>query len=292
MSNNNLKKEIQGNDGLATELRNRFIPSGEDLARKAQQTVIAKYGGSSTSSIVSCSPSNVDEVLCELLDTEYGLYLEHEAKALEQLLQVTLSDKNRYPNTYALVSQALEILQQGTGSTQELTQIAQLLYPLYREVEQSFAQSRRSRAGGSAQYHVEFLLDQLGYKGLYAKQCALNGTVDFLFPSKEMWQKDRRRCTILSVKRSLRERYKQIFEELGLTRGLTIYLLVSETYEEAEKDITVSKVDSLNQQNVYLVVRERVKQRFQDKANVLGFNQFFCEELPRLKSSWGNSENP
>jgi hypothetical protein len=34
-----------------------------------------------------------------------------------------------------------------------------------------------------------------------------------------MWEKDRLRCTVLSVKRTLRERYKQVFEELSATRG-------------------------------------------------------------------------
>jgi hypothetical protein len=112
---------------------------------------------------------------------------------------------------------------------------------------ESFAQSRKTRAGGSAHYHIEFILDELGYKGLYERQRILNGTVDFLFPSFEMWQKDRRRCTVLSVKRTLRKRYKQVSEELSATRGLVFYLLSTHTESEAQKNITQEKFQRLNE---------------------------------------------
>ncbi len=102
-----------------------------------------------------------------------------------------------------------------------------------------------------------------------------------------MWQKDRRRCTVLSIKRTLRERYKQVFEELSATRGLVLYLLSTQTESEAQKDITQEKVQRLNEQNVYLIVRDVIKQgRFPQEANVLGFTDFFCKELPRLKDRW------
>ena len=71
-----------------------------------------------------------------------------------------------------------------------------------------------------------------------------------------------------------------------------MYLLVSETEDESRKDITKEKIQSLNEQNIYLVVRESIKRRFLDKANVLGFNQFFCEELARLSQGWGNIQTP
>jgi hypothetical protein len=122
---------------------------------------------------------------------------------------------------------------------------------------------------------------------LYERQRKLNGTVDFLFPSLAMWEKDRRRCTVLSVKRTLRERYKQVFEELTATRGLTMYLMSTQTEAEAQKDITAEKVQVISQQNVYLVVRDAIKQaRFASEASVLGFTEFFCNELPRLRAGW------
>ena len=95
----------------------------------------------------------------------------------------------------------------------------------------------------------------------------MKGKVDFLFPSHQAWKHDWRRCVIVSIKRSLRERYKQVFEELSIAQS-TVYLFVTETYEEAKKDITAPKVRGLNEQNVYLVVRDEIKNmRFSAHVN-------------------------
>jgi len=115
-----------------------------------------------------------------------------------------------------------------------------------------------------------------------------NEKVDFLFPSRQAWDRDWRRCIIVSIERSLRERYKQVFEELSIAQG-TVYLFATETYEEAEKDITKSKVERLNEQNVYLVVRDRIKDTcFSEEVNVIGFTAFITEELPNHRARWAN----
>jgi hypothetical protein len=179
-------------------------------------------------------------------------------------------------------------LEQRDSETREtLIAVSRRLSQFYKLLMESFAQSRKTRAGVSAQYHVEFILNQLGYQDLFERQRKLNGTVDFLFPSFAMWQKDQRRCTVLSLKRTLRERHKQVCEELLATRGLTVYLMSTQTESEAQKDITAEKVQRLNEQNVYLVVRDAIKQkRFPEETSVLGFTDFFCKELPRLKKNW------
>lgn len=160
--------------------------------------------------------------------------------------------------------------------------------PLYQRVEQSFAQGRKSRAGGSPQYHLQRLMENAGYADEFETQQVLNGTVDCLFLSRQAWDRDWRRCIIVSIKRSLRERYKQVFEELSIAQG-TVYLFATETYEEAEKDITKSKVERLNEQNVYLVVRDRIKDTcFSEDVNVIGFTAFITEELPNHRARWAN----
>jgi hypothetical protein len=233
----------------------------------------------------------VNDFLCSLVDDEYEIYLEVERElietAIESFLKAGEEERRKYPNLNRLILQVQTQILRGSDPIKTLIEISKPLAHFYKLLMESFAQSRKTRAGGSAQYHIEFILDELGYKGLYERQRILNGTVDFLFPSFEMWQKDRRRCTVLSVKRTLRERYKQVFEELSATRGLVLYLLSTQTESEAQKDITQEKVQRLNEQNVYLIVRDVIKQgRFSQEANVLGFTDFFCKELPRLKERW------
>lgn len=144
-----------------------------------------------------------------------------------------------------------------------------------------------TRTGGSSQYHLQRLLELAGYDGEFETQQILKGTVDFLFPSLEAWQHDRRRCVVVSIKHSLCERYKQVFEELGITRGLTIYLFITETLREAKGDLTAPKIQRLNEQNIYLVVRDEIKRtRFPDANNVIAFTAFIQKELPARRVQW------
>jgi hypothetical protein len=282
MRGEDLRKEIFGNEGFANWLRREKL-SPKTLAQKAQERTQAKLG------VLNCE--KVNDFLCSLVDDEYEIYLDVERElietAIENFLKAGEEERRKYPNLSRLILQVQTQIIRSSDPIETLIEISKPLAHFYKLLMESFAQSRKTRAGGSAQYHIEFILDELGYKGLYERQRILNGTVDFLFPSFEMWQKDRRRCTVLSVKRTLRERYKQVFEELSATRGLVLYLLSTQTESEAQKDITQEKVQRLNEQNVYLIVRDGIKQgRFSQEANVLGFTDFFCKELPRIKDRW------
>jgi hypothetical protein len=282
MSTERLREEILGSDGFASWLRKERL-SGKALAERAQARIQGELGA------VSCA--NVNDYLCRLLDVEYEIYLELERELIEDAIEAFLDASEGRQRKYPALRSLLEALQGHLAANREpresLIAVSKSLAQFYKLLTESFAQSRKTRAGGSAQYHVEFILNQLGYQGLYERQCKLNGTVDFLFPSLAMWEKDRRRCTVLSVKRTLRERYKQVFEELSATRGLTMYLMSTQTEAEAKRDITAKKVQVISQQNVYLVVRDAIKKkRFANEASVLGFTDFFCKELRRLKAGW------
>lgn len=256
-----LKKEIQGRKGIVSLARKQFIPTGEELANLAWERV-SFADRELTSKEVN---ANFNDYLCELIDTEYQIYLECEERCINQgvlELAVAPAAVDNFPIIRKLVDSVLDVLRDTSYSEiEKLTVISTRMRPFYKFVEQSFAQGRMSRAGGSSQYHLKRLLELSGYSGEFETQRVLNGTVDFLFPSLEAWKVDHRRCVIVSMKRSLRERYKQVFEELGITGGITVYLLTTETYAESLNDVTKPKVKRLNQQNIYLVVRDEIKQK-------------------------------
>lgn len=279
----NLHHEILGPKGLASYIRNKYVPTGAKLAEEARSRVMGEPPRP-----LRCD--NLNEILCQLLDIEYDIYKEYEREALQQFPSIVLEDKavrKKFPEVYRLINGIADKIKMRNLPPAEIIQeVIGKVQPVYSLLEQSFAQSRRSRAGGSAQHHVEYVLTQLGYKGLYERQCVLNGTVDFLFPSKQMWEQDKRRCTILSIKRSLRERYKQVYEELNITKGLTVYLMVTETEREAGRDISEEKVKKLSDQNIYLVVRDEIKSGFDECPSVMGFTHFFCSELQVRRQKW------
>lgn len=283
----NLKTELQGANGLVNHVRNKFIPSGEKLAEEAWKHVSFADRRVTAEDV----HQNFNQYFSELVDVEYQLYLNYEEKCITKgVIQYALRNTTRrkYPMVSDLVGEALHVLNsRGTEGAKKLSEIGAKLRPFYKLVEQSFAQSRMTRAGGSSQYHLKTLLEIAGYRGEFQMQQVLNGTVDFLFPGLHMWASDRRRCVVVSIKRTLRERYKQVFEELKITGGLTVFLIVTETAAEAKKDITQQKVDKLNSQNIYLVVRDEIKrERFPDKRNVVSLSSFIQEELPAKRSLW------
>lgn len=273
-----IKKEVVGQKGFAAKLCEQLTP--QRLAEAARRETLGD-----PPQPVTCE--NLNDILCRLLDKEYEIYLKFEREIFENIIVFALKYAEHFPKIRELVQESLRLMQCDADPAEKLKQVSANLIPLHKAVVESFAQGRKSRAGLSAQYQVAYILDQIGFKGNYETQRKLNGTVDFLFPNLETWRNDRRRCTILSIKRSLRERYKQIYQELGITGGLTVYLMVTETNDEAEGDISSTKVDELNRQNIYLVVRDEIKSsRFAETRNVMGFTQFFCDELPSLRRRW------
>jgi hypothetical protein len=284
-----LRRELQGSRGFAAWVRRQVIPQGAQLADEARQQVLRNLWKDippSRDEILR----NVNTLFCDFLDTEYVLYLQYEEQCALMAIELALSEhaQRHYPKTPQLIRSTLSVLQDSTASSLEkLRVIADHLRLFYRLFEQSLAQGRMTRAGGSAQLHLIYLLEQLGYAGEFETQQVLNGRVDFVFPSKRAWELDRQRCVLVSVKRSLRERYKQIFEELGITGGLTVYLVITQTLGEARKDLTSEKVDNIRKQNVYLVVRDAVKaEMFPNENSVLSFSQFITEELPLRRLLW------
>ena len=287
MLTNDLKAELLGNNGLVSRARKEFIPTGKQLARQTWDQVF-KDVELTTDDVIR----NFNDYLCKLVDTEYQLYLKYEEQCMTQGVSKLVLNPNvgmDFPNVRSIIESVLRILR-GTelNDVEKLAEVWAKMRPLYQRVEQSFEQSRKTRAGGSAQYHLQSLMESAGYAGEFETQQILNGKADFLFPSHQVWERDRRRCVIVSIKRSLRERYKQVFEELSIAQS-TIYLFVTETYEEAKKDITTPKVRGLNEQNVYLVVRDEIKSmRFSEDVNVIGFTAFIREELPNHRARWAN----
>ncbi|MFH1777736.1 MAG: type II restriction endonuclease [Candidatus Omnitrophota bacterium] len=86
---------------------------------------------------------------------------------------------------------------------------------------------------------------------------------------------------IISIKRTLRERWKQVVGELASTNAGRIYIMT------ADIDISPSKVKKMTKHNVTLVIWDELKtKRFKKYYNVTGFSQFIKIDLPSSKKMW------
>jgi hypothetical protein len=140
-------------------------------------------------------------------------------------------------------------------------------------------QGRRPRAGKAFEYLIKELFIRLRYP--FSSQPIINGQPDFLLPSIEHFERFAADCIIFTVKRTLRERWRQIVTE-G-TRGLGFFLA---TIDEnvADRDLA-----EMLRTRITLVVPERIKhirKDYDEAPNVISFEHFFRFYLDPAMERW------
>ena len=115
----------------------------------------------------------------------------------------------------------------------------------------SLTQSRRVRAGTAFEVLIREFFRLLKYP--FTPQPRIDGNPDFVLPSVEHYEADPLNVIIFTVKRSLRERWRQIVTEGA--KGLGFYL--------ATIDPGVSAVDlkAMQKQKIFLVVPATFKKK-------------------------------
>lgn len=153
------------------------------------------------------------------------------------------------------------------------------LYPWLRRAFLSVSQSRMTRGGKDFELQIEGLL-QLGNVPFH-RQESKNRT-DLILPSLDVHDRDLNLSMVISVKRTLRERWAEVAEELFNLRSPNVYLFT------ADQNVTESHVEQIcKQYRIYLVVWDAVKaSRFPREPSVLGYTQWATDRLPLLRSRW------
>jgi hypothetical protein len=140
-------------------------------------------------------------------------------------------------------------------------------------------QGRRPRAGGAFELLIKELFVQLRYP--FSPQPIINGQPDFILPSIEHFRRNPPDAIIFTVKRTLRERWRQIVTE-G-TRGLGFFLATIDE-KVAERDL-----EAMLQSRIHLVVPARVKTLrpdYEAAVNVITFEHFFQFYLDPAMERW------
>ena len=138
-------------------------------------------------------------------------------------------------------------------------------------------QGRRPRAGNAFEMVLQMLFDKLEYP--YARQPIINGQPDFLLPSQDYYASNAMDCIIFTVKRTLRERWRQIISE-G-TRGHQFFLAT------IDDGVAQNDLDDMKRNRVYLVVPESIKKsHYHDSINVITFEAFLKHHLDPAMIRW------
>jgi len=230
------------------------MPSPEEMAGKARVLVAEKWSARKLRFEDSaCLKLHFDEAIADLLEAEYGLFLTEERKIKSAQIQAVF-----------------ESLFKGKSSVtrEELNRCIEQNFSRIDSMFLSFAQSRKSRAGGSFENHVRFLLRALDYP--FDEQQVINGKPDFLLPGVALYRKQPGDCVLLTIKRKLRERWRQIVTEGVKASGFFLATI--------DNDISKSTLHEMSGHKIYLVIPEAIIQDnalYRATSNVLSFSRFF-----------------
>jgi hypothetical protein len=221
---------------------------------------------------------NPQSVLNSFNDTLYRLFVKT-LEVLERYEEIVYSQAVM-PELVTMRSGLLKDVA-GTNNTELVSKALQLLYPDLWKVFLSRSQSRKQRGGQDFQDQIKTMFQLTGIP--FVEQTREYHT-DFVIPSQTFYDQDRTRAIIFSVKRTLRERWQEVVEELYHTRCPNVYLA---TADDTNKISQQTHIAGLRRYNMHLVVWDQVKQtKFLNEPAVKSYTDFATHEIPTLRSFW------
>lgn len=148
----------------------------------------------------------------------------------------------------------------------------------------SISQSRKTRGGKDFELALSGLLDLMNIR--HERQPA-RYRADFILPSMDVYRRDRNLAIVLSAKRTLRERWQEVVDELQRMNSPNVYLATT------DESISLEKQREIAQRNIYLVVWDEVKQAsFSDDSLVVGYSEFVNRILTHFEARWPSPSGP
>ncbi len=241
------------NGTLEQFIKNQTLPSPEALARQAQTRWLDENNFRDMDPFLISHPG--DAVMRVSRDIEYSIYKQAELRFR--------------------AAQVARILLHGGGDP------VSNLVKAFSELDSIFlsaAQTRKSRAGLSFEYHVGRLFKDGRVR--YEAQVVFGGRrPDFVLPDvQELNLKGD--AVIVSLKTTLRERWKQ----LALEKPLGAIFLAT-----VDDRVSGEAIDEMRRHSISLVVPESLKKAkesaYDDYDNVITFRQFFDHEVRSKRPS-------
>lgn len=152
------------------------------------------------------------------------------------------------------------------------------LYPHLREIFLSISQSRKARGGRDFELQFGKLLELMNIPYQKIKRAY---RVDFMIPSDDVFKRNPTAGAIASAKRTLRERWREVVEELQAMRSPNIFLVT------ADYDVSKGHVKAIcGDYRIHLVVWDQVKEKYSGEPLVLGYTKWANDRIPILKQFW------
>ena len=235
----------------------RRIPSGNQIASAAVLKAVAGREGDDT-----WIRQNFSNLVEHVQIDAFEAYL-----AAEQIA-----------GSRALADVFLPLIGKQATAAQMVDILGQYFYALDRFFL-GLTQGRRPRAGKAFEMLIRDLFVRLRYP--FSSQPVINGQPDFILPSVEHFRRNPPDAIIFTIKRTLRERWRQIVTE-G-TRGLGFFLAT------IDEEIALRDLEAMLESRIHIVVPARIKALrtdYEAAVNVITFEHFFQYYLDPAMQRW------
>jgi len=244
---------------------NPGMPSGEELATAARNALERNYLKRGVNPFQKqYLKSHCDDILNELLNLEYAIFQRKEreinSERLWNLFKPAISNSEKL-------------------TTEKIQNVVKSKFDDLRTFYKSISQSRASRAGGSLENHIYFIFQKLGYPFDY--QHIINGTPDFILPDAKLYAKTPSESILVTAKRTLRERWRQIITE-GF-KSPQYFLLTIDNNQNA------GNLREMAGHRIYLVIPAPIRESnetYMTANNVLSLRMFFEDYLDPAMKQW------
>ncbi len=165
------------------------------------------------------------------------------------------------------------------GFREGVAHLFQHMYPMLRRAFQSVDQSRKARGGKDFELQIEGLLNLAQVP--FTRQ-DIRSRTDLILPSREVFDVDRSVSMVVSVKRTFRERWREVVEELNNLMAPNVFLF---TAEERVSSSVVRR--ACRELGIHIVVWDEVKAaQYPNESLVLGYTQWADDRLKFLMREW------
>ena len=144
----------------------------------------------------------------------------------------------------------------------------------------SLAQARKSRAGKTFETIIRLLFEKLEIPHSY--QPVVNGRPDFIVPGKEEYIRAPQDTIVVTAKRTVRERWRQITTEGA--RGYRFFLAT------IDRNISGTTLNEMAQNQVTLIIPQAIideKTVYQNHSVIKNYKDLFDSIIPHSLESFG-----
>lgn len=223
----------------------------------------------------------IDDKIQWLLEREYQIYLKQSSNAGPVFLENARQFVSDYPGQFPLIESLYPI----EGVTSEIWTTLSIL-------ESSLAQGRRTRAGGSLESHLEFVLIDSGFKHTldFATQEEIQGLnkvrLDFLFPADPSYLTVNPNITVTcACMTTVNDRVRLAIQQLQPNTFRRVPTAHGARQFKSQMKNLKGRLDYATKNQFKFVVLPPAKSHFENHHTLMTYQEWF-DELTNLRTAW------